>query len=59
MWAIAIAKLKSDQDKGVGDTVERLLGKFGKSYQTALIAVGVPCGCDRRRTDWNARYPFT
>lgn len=58
-WAKAIAAMKADTDTGVGSTVDRLLGTFGKVYKATLKAMGVPCGCNERRAEWDARYPYT
>lgn len=57
-WATAIAAMKTDADTGVGSTVDRLLGTFGKVYKATLKAMGVPCGCNARRAEWDRRYGY-
>lgn len=57
-WAKTMESLKADADKGVGDTVKRLLGKFGEVYQTVLKKMGMPCGCNARRDQYNIQYPY-
>lgn len=58
LWTSAIAKLKEPIDVGVGDTVHRKLGAAGKLFKAMMEALGVPCGCDDRRAEWNQRYPY-
>lgn len=58
-WAKAVAVLRSDRDEGVGDTVEGLLGAIGRGGKLVLQMLGVPCGCDRRKGEWNESYPYS
>ena len=58
LWAVAVRKLASEADRGVGDTIHRLLGSGGEAFKATMKALGVPCGCDRRRDDWNSQYPY-
>lgn len=58
LWAVAISKLSTDADKGVGSTVERLLGVGGKAYKAAAKRMGVPCGCNRRKAEWDVMYRY-
>lgn len=57
-WAIALADMRDPDDAGVGDTVHRLLAEGGTAFKATMAVVGVPCGCDERRHDWNAMYPY-
>lgn len=48
------------QDKGVGDTLERVIKKTGlaslaKGYEKIT---GKPCGCLARRDRLNSEYPY-
>jgi len=60
LWARTMHGLKADADKGVGDTVERIIGSDNsaklKSWYQATF--GRSCGCDGRKADFNARYPY-
>lgn len=59
MWARVLAKQKSDKDKGVGDTAERVFGRFGGSqFKKALKKIGVDCGCTARQADWNQKFAY-
>ena len=58
LWAAAISKLATDADKGVGSTVDRLLGAGGKAYKATLKALGVPCGCAKRKAEWDVMYRY-
>ena len=58
LWAKAIQKIRSDEDKGVGDTVHRRLGKMGAAFKIFMKSIRAPCGCDRRREEWNQKYPY-
>ena len=57
-WAVAVRKLASEDDKGVGDTIRRLTGLPGVAFKATMKALGVPCGCDSRRDDWNTQYRY-
>lgn len=51
---------KIDSDKGIGDTVERLIHKTGldslsKTYEKLT---GRNCGCNNRKEWLNNRYPY-
>jgi hypothetical protein len=58
VWADLIARLRNAEDKGVGDTVHRKLAAAGEAFKLTLQALGVPCGCDRRREEWNRLYSY-
>lgn len=60
LWAMIVAKLKSDADKGIGDTIERIIGKdnsetFKSWYKSTF---GKSCGCSGRKAQWNFAYPY-
>lgn len=60
LWATAMALMKKDEDKGVGDTVHRVIGpsnsaEFKRWY---LVIFGKSCGCERRQGEWNAQFPY-
>ncbi|MBC7783543.1 MAG: hypothetical protein H7144_06865 [Burkholderiales bacterium] len=57
-WALSVADMRDVPDAGVGDTVHRMLGELGVIAKATLKSIGVPCGCDKRQTLWNARYPY-
>lgn len=57
-WANAIAAMRAPNDTGVGSTVERELGRAGTVFKATLKALGVPCGCGRRKAEWDAKYPY-
>ncbi len=58
-WALAVAKLKTDADIGVGDTVSRYAALVGgEALKLAASAMGMPCGCTARQQQWNALYPY-
>mgnify|MGYP006921417920 CR=1 FL=1 len=58
LWAIAISKLATDADSGIGDVVDRELGRLGVAFKATMKALGVPCGCNARRSEWNAKFPL-
>jgi hypothetical protein len=55
-WAKWVKALATDADKGVGDTVKRLL--LNGWLEKALKAAGVPCRCPALRVQWNTLYPY-
>jgi hypothetical protein len=60
LWAKAMSKFKNHSDSGVGDTVERIIGKdnseaYKKFYKQAF---GNMCGCNGRKLDWNRKYKY-
>lgn len=58
-WAKALATQKIDSDTGVGDTAERVFGKFGGTLFNVMIKkLGMKCGCGERKIDWNREYPY-
>lgn len=57
-WANWVAGQKAEPDRGVGDTIERMLGIGGKIFQASMKLIGVPCGCNARKAEWNIKYPY-
>lgn len=58
-WTRLVRLLRKPSDKGVGDTVERIATKFGgKRFKLWAKRIGIPCGCARRKNEWNARYSY-
>lgn len=58
-WAIALSKLRTDADAGVGDTFERHAAMVGgRVFKKLSKQLGLPCGCDARQADWNRLYPY-
>lgn len=60
LWARTMHGLRTPEDTGVGDTVERIIGtdnseKIKAWYMQTFKRV---CGCDGRKSDWNIRYPY-
>jgi len=56
-----LVMLRNDTDKGVGDTLARLLDKLGgktlAQWYTAIT--GQDCGCTDRQARLNVLYPYT
>ena len=59
-WALAVKALASPEDKGVGDTIARIVGPIGgNSYKLWFKATfGKPCGCTERQSAFNHRFPY-
>jgi hypothetical protein len=58
-WARLLRRLRSRSDRGIGDTLERLLSCVGgRYYKRAWKAAGKPCRCGRRQNKLNYRYPY-
>jgi hypothetical protein len=58
--AKVVSLLKKQEDKGVGDTVERLAhvigaDKIAKAYETVTHK---PCGCQKRKEKLNGEYGY-
>jgi hypothetical protein len=58
LWAKAVKSWSLPSDRGIGDTVHRLLGTPGIIAQATFKSLGIPCECDARRAGWNASYPL-
>lgn len=46
------------EDVGIGSTIERTLGMFGKGYKSTLQAMGLPCGCADRKAEYDIIYRY-
>jgi len=59
-WASLLARQASPADKGVGDTVARLIGpKCSAAFKVWYRALfGQPCKCEDRHARWNQKYPY-
>jgi hypothetical protein len=59
-WAKRLADDANDNDVGIGDTVERRIGPAASAaFKTWYRAVfKKTCGCEKRKAEWNARYPY-
>lgn len=58
LWARGIRQFRHADDAGVGDTVHRQLNVAGEAFKATMKLLGAPCGCDQRRAEWNARFPY-
>ena len=59
-WPIGaktMALARNKQDKGVGDTIHRLIPKADELI-TFLKRWNIDCGCSNRRASLNARFPY-
>lgn len=64
LWARTMHGLRTPEDKGVGDTVERIIGVSGPNAPAKLRefyqkSFGRICGCDGTKTQWNAQFPYS
>lgn len=59
IWAKTLRRLRKAEDKGVGDTVQRIAAWFGgERFKTFSSKIGLPCGCTERQADWNKTYTY-
>jgi len=60
LWAKAMALLKSTSDRGVGDTVERTIGKSNSAAFKAwyLATFKKSCGCGERKNECISKYNY-
>ncbi len=58
-WAVKVSSWRTSADVGIGDTIHRKLGALGRAFTATLKAIGVPCGCDGRQAEYNAKYPYS
>jgi hypothetical protein len=55
-----VSKLRTPEDRGVGDTLERLLAKAGgRKFKHLMLLMRLPCGCDDRQAWLNERFPYS
>ena len=61
-WPLAVrvvARLAIEGEKGIGDTLKRLIvGVGGEQFTRLMHRIGVDCGCAGRQAYANARYPY-
>lgn len=58
-WVRWVRLLRSRDDKGVGDTVKRILATFGgERFKAFATRVGIPCKCAERQAEWNKLWPY-
>lgn len=54
-----IARQRIESDKGVGDTIHRILSKMGGSqFEWVMKRLGINCGCGDRQEWLNRVYPY-
>jgi hypothetical protein len=54
-----VSKLRTPEDRGVGDTLERMLAKVGgRKIKHLLRLANLPCRCDDRQRWLNTRFPY-
>lgn len=58
LWATLVRWKATEEDTGVGDTVHRMLGQKGEAFKAWAERLGIPCGCDERRQEWNRLFPY-
>lgn len=61
LWVKALSKLAKPEDKGLGDTITRVVGIFGGEVfkQWFKKTTGRACGCESRAAALSAKYPYT
>jgi hypothetical protein len=60
LFARIISMLRTDEDRGIGDTVARNLSKFGANALKRVFKrlTGRECGCADRQAALNHLYPY-
>ena len=60
LWAKRVKRKAKPEDLGVGDTVHRRIHdrKLGRLVVRWIKLCRIPCGCEKRRDDWNIFYPY-
>ncbi|MCX7915043.1 MAG: hypothetical protein N3A53_01900 [Verrucomicrobiae bacterium] len=62
LWlARLISKLRRPRDRGVGDTIERIIRPVGGQAYKELhrFVTGKPCRCAHRQAKLNSAFPYT
>ena len=59
LWTRFVAPRAKPSDRGVGDTVARLLGEYGEAFKREMKKHEIDCGCSARQAEWNAKYPYS
>ena len=60
VWAKALRQFSTENDRGIGDVVARMIGDETSAAFKAWFesTFKKPCGCKGRRAIWNLRYPL-
>lgn len=60
LFARVLARLKSTADRGVGDTIARLIGPVGGAAFKVWFKrlTGCTCGCTERQEELNKRFRY-
>jgi hypothetical protein len=59
-WLKYVRFFRSPEDRGAGDTVQRIAAKFGgERFKKFAKKMGIPCGCTSRQDRWNKQYPYS
>ena len=59
LWAKAVRLLASESDEGVGDTIHRMAGLAGETFEQAFKTItGKDCGCKVRRESFNREWKY-
>jgi len=54
-----IARRRIGTDLGVGDTVERIIKRFGgDGFKWIMKRLGIECGCEDRKSLLNKLFPY-
>ena len=54
-----VSRYRAEGDRGVGDTLERLLAKVGgRRFKHLMQLINLPCGCEDRQKWLNVRFPY-
>lgn len=58
-WVRFVRLLRKPEDKGIGDTVQRIAAKFGgERFKAFAKRIGLPCRCTERQAEWNQLWPY-
>lgn len=59
-WAVRIKRAAIPSDRGVGDTIARLIGPVGgDAYKSWFkTTFGRACGCTERQASLNGQFPY-
>jgi hypothetical protein len=60
VWAMAMRLMKKEEDRGVGDTVYRVIGPpASATFQKWHVRIfGKSCGCTKRHLRWNQKFRY-
>jgi hypothetical protein len=60
LWAKTLSLVKSDSDKGVGDTIARTIGDSNSAAFKAwyMVTFKRSCGCAARQEKWNKEFQY-